>query len=354
MKGIRNDLNAAALEQGALPSKKVYDSAEALAQKKRRLNQMKKSSNASRRDDQEEDDGNGEEKDEEEEPEAEETEESGVSDDGHDNENSQHSRSSSEGSDFSIQTEESGAKRKGRSSTNPQGAKKRKVVTQRFALLLAPRRGGTGLSRNAKKTMDTAKSSLKDLNELRSALVAVTSLWKQARSPSDKSTCEKQFLALGQSIYYCGVYSEKSGDGAEATDLLNKLASLLRASKSEESSATFLEIDRLSSDLKGKTLHLVLFVELKTSRYAASGYVICVTTSKSQCHRQRRECQECRKAKGWRNKHPRSKVTSIRSQCHRQRRAFQGWRKAKGWRNKHPRSKVTSTRSQCHQQRGRS
>jgi hypothetical protein len=319
LKGIRKDLDAAALEQGALPSKKVYDSAEALAQKKRRLNQMKKSSNASRRDDQEEDDGNGEEKDKEEEPEAEETDESGVSDDGHDNENSQHSESSSEGSDFSIQTEESGAKRKGRSSTKPQGAKKRKVVKQRFALLLAPRRGGTGLSRNAKKTMDTAKSSLKDLNELRSALVAVTSLWKQARSPSDKSTCEKQFLALGQSIYYCGVYSEKSGDGADATDLLNKLASLLRASKSGESSATFLEIDRLSSDLKGKTLHLVLFVELKTSRYAASGDVICVTTSKSQCHRQRRECQECRKAKGWRNKHPRIKVTSTRSQCHQQR-----------------------------------
>ena len=147
--------------------------------------------------------------------------------------------------------------------TSSESAPKRKKVQQKFKLVLAPKIGSNALSRAARKSMEETKSSLKELKDLRSALVALTTLWKQASTPSDKSSCEKKFLALGQSIYNCGVYSEKSGCRADAADLLNKLASLLRATNSEKSGSAFFEIDRLCCDLRGKAfLYKVLVMIL--------------------------------------------------------------------------------------------
>jgi hypothetical protein len=90
------------------------------------------------------------------------------------------------------------------------------------------------------------------LKDLRAALIAVNTLWMQASSPSDKASCETKFLGLGQSIYNCGVYSDKSGSQKESMELLNKLATVLRSTGSSKPSSAFLEIDRLCCDLKGK------------------------------------------------------------------------------------------------------
>ena len=277
------------MEEGALPSDKVSKQAEALAQKKKRLSDKKQSSKGSvkrRREVQggakkaehrreggegnsEEEGGSEEDGDSEEEggseedgeseedgdseekwkSEANETDESGDSDDSI-------SENAAEESEESEASGKAGRKRKGHSSPKPgasrDNAHKKKKVQHHFSLVLAPKRGKTGLSRAATKAMEAAKNSLMDLQDLRSALISVTSLWRQASSASDKSSCVQKILGLGQSIYNCGVYSEKSGCGADATDLLNKLAGLLRATDSNKSSSTVDEIDRLCSDLKGK------------------------------------------------------------------------------------------------------
>ena len=278
MKDVRKDLDTAALEEGALQADKVLKQAEALAQKKQRLtvkNKSSKPSKKTRRQDQggdkettqnaaevdEEEEGEAENSEEEEgEAEAEETDRSRESDDDEDERDS-------DDSDVSKDSSQESGKRK-RSSlaipgTSSESAPKRKKVQQKFKLVLAPKIGSNALSRAARKSMEETKSSLKELKDLRSALVALTTLWKQASTPSDKSSCEKKFLALGQSIYNCGVYSEKSGCRADAADLLNKLASLLRATNSEKSGSAFFEIDRLCCDLRGKAfLYKVLVMIL--------------------------------------------------------------------------------------------
>ena len=269
MKRLRRELNDAAMLQGALEPGKVVDQGMALVQKKQRLNDKKgkvvkgteKRASAGRQQivhknavddgDDEEEAGRDEEGESEEEG-SEDTEESASSGESEDinDASSQNSRGSDE-SEESEASQKPAAKRKSRESSDfpTKGRSKKTKFQQTFKLLLAPR-SGSSTSRMATKAIEQAKKGLK---ELRAALIGVNTLWLQARSPSDKSSCETKFLGLGQSIYNCGVYSDKSGSRKEAMELLNKLADVLRPTHdSSKPNSAFLEIDRLCCDLKGK------------------------------------------------------------------------------------------------------
>ena len=269
MKRLRRELNDAAMLQGALEPGKVVDQGMALVQKKQRLNDKKgkvvkgteKRASAGRQQivdknavddgDDEEEAGRDEEGESEEEG-SEDTEESASSGESEDinDASSQNSRGSDE-SEESEASQKPAAKRKSRESSDfpTKGRYKKTKFQQTFKLLLAPR-SGSSTSRMATKAIEQAKKGLK---ELRAALIGVNTLWLQARSPSDKSSCETKFLGLGQSIYNCGVYSDKSGSRKEAMELLNKLADVLRPTHdSSKPNSAFLEIDRLCCDLKGK------------------------------------------------------------------------------------------------------
>ena len=289
LKRIRNALDDEASKHGALDSGKVVKQGMALAQKKRRLHDKKggkpvKATAKSRRGasvgrgrkddvekkaltDGEEDEDDvdcddrggseeegGDEGDSEEE--AQETERSRESEESNDDQ-SPSSKDSDDSEEYEEKSEKRSAKRKSSdAASNPNESRsKKKKDQQLFKLVLAPRSGKAALSRMATKAMEQAKSSLMDLKELRAALIAANALWKQASSASDKTSCENKFLALGQALYNCGVYSDNSVSRKGSMELLNKLVDVLRSTDTSKPSSAFLEIDRLCCDLKGKDLY---------------------------------------------------------------------------------------------------
>ena len=243
MKSVRADLDSASLEQGAFHRDKVRDQATALAEKKKRGGAAKK---------------RGEKEQEElEEQEEEEEDDSNEGISGRFNGNEDELVDCEDEDEVQDKNEEASNGVSENSSENDgdddDGVHRARtgISAQPSNVVLAPRPGQGMMSRDANKKIQNARKGLRNLADLRAALVAITSLWKQAKSKSDKSGCECQVVALGQSIYNCGVYSEIQKTREDSSELLDKLAGMLRSSNKDPAKGTTDAIELLCSDLKG-------------------------------------------------------------------------------------------------------
>ena len=286
LKSVRTNLESTSLEQGALTRDQVRAQATALAQKKKRMGSAKpiihetrggrseavKEKERQKQDEEvDDDDANDNEGDGDDDSEGEDDDNSEGEDDGEDED-----EDNSEGKGEAEDEENSKGKAEGEGEDgeedgdgsldgeNDKGGVCTGKPTQRLNVVLAPRPDQGMMSRDAKKKIENARQRLGKLADLRAALVSITSLWKQAKSNSDKMGCESQIVALGQSIYNCGVYSETKRTRDDSSELLDKLAGMLRSSEKETAKSTNDAIELLCSDLKGKMsyyicLHVHLF-----------------------------------------------------------------------------------------------
>ena len=253
-----------AVEEGALGQKQVRDQATALAEKKKKLGKpnsnaapngrkrsaansktTKKSSGAGS-----EVKGKGASVEEGQGSETEREESEGGEEDGEEQE--AESTGESEGGDEEDGKGSSSDGSESRVDDHDKGKAIKKSRSANVKVALAQRDGNLRTSRNAKKAEDEAKRNLTDVEDLRSSLTSLASLWRQAKSQSDKRSCEKRFVAVGQSIYNWGVYSNQKTSKEDSFDLLDKLSKMLE--RAGNATATTTEsISTLRSDLQGET-----------------------------------------------------------------------------------------------------